>query len=365
MFNSPSTSEIPIWTVLVIAFFLSGCSSASELFRESHADDTVNVEYSVVYYIHADADYLYHDTAGEPVRENKRVLETALKVAETAKSGEVFIFHQRRQRKLLGLFPRNNNRFYHYINGKLVSEVTYRHTDRTEDFLTTEARLFNQYRIHTGEKKQRNYFLFFGHELPTDNRGKYHLTRPAITVNTTTFTAGIQKFLVTDEQRFNLVVLSTCNNGTPAMAYQLMPFSDVLLASPQNLHLSHIDSNNLRLMEISPDIPSVQLGHSIADQTYRRLETEIYTAITLSVYDLEVLQKTKSKLRDVLVSYINLDQTKHYSDNIDCKQLAYFDENAFSNGLRTWYKPARFGRYSKTTVHSGWGCKQLSESGTN
>ena len=362
MFKASSAYKFLIWPALIMGYFLSGCSSTSELFREEPVDETVNVNYSVIYYIHADSDYLYHDAAGEPVRGNSKVLDTALKVAEEAKSGEVFVIYQPPEKRFLGLFPRKKSQFYHFINGELTSHVKYRHSDKNEDFLTTEARLFNQYQTPFGKENRQNYFLYFGHEIPDDNGKKYHQTLPDITVNTRSVSAGIQKFLASDEDRYDLVVLSTCNNGTPVMADHLMPISDLLLASPQNLHLSHIDSKNLDLMESNPGISSVQIADSMAEHTFQRLETDIHTAITLTVYDFRRMQEHKNELHAFATAYNRLDDKKHFSDNIDCNQVGFFDDETFGKGIKTWYKPARFGRQSLTNTHSGLGCKPRTDS---
>lgn len=322
-------------------------------------DKPVKVDYSVIYYIHADADYLYHDAAGNPVRGNSKILVTALRVAEEAKSGEVFVFYQQPEKKFLGLFPRNKSRFYHYTNGELTSHVTYRHADKEEDFLATEARLHAQYRTFLRDEDQRNFFLYFGHEIPDGDGKKYHRTLPDIAVNTGSFSVGIQKFLVADKQRFNLVVLSTCNNGTPVMAEHLMPFTNLMLASPQNLHLSHIDSESMGLMETKPEISSIQVADSMSERTYQRLEKEVQTTITLTVYDFGIVQQYKNKLHDFTTTYNSLDHMQYMPDNVDCKQVEFFDGDTFRKGLNRWYKPARFGRRSVTSDHSGWGCKPL------
>lgn len=362
MFNSSAVSIKLICLILITGIAILGCSHTSELYRADLMDES-SVDYSVIYYIHADSDYLYHNADGEPVRGNSKVLNTAFRVAGEAKSGEVFVFYQRPEKKIIGLFPRNNSRFYHYKNGELTSHIKYRHSDRSEDFLTTEARLYNQYRTQTVKENQRKYFLYFGHEILDDDGKKYHRTNPDIAVNTGSFTEGIQKFLIKEDQLFNLVVLSTCNNGTPVMADHLISLTDVLLASPQNLHLSHIDSKNLSLMERNPDIPTVQLGHAIADQTYRRLESETKTAITLTVYDFEILRKQTNELRAFSREYDALDSLQNFSDNIDCREAAFFDEGTFREGLIIMYRPGKFGRRASITTHSGWGCKPVIDNG--
>jgi hypothetical protein len=358
MINSSPDNINLFGLTLVLVYLLSGCSHTSELYRIDTSHENAKVNYSVIYYIHADSDYLYHNVSGDPVRGNSQVLETAIGVAKTAESGEVFIFHHLPEKKILGLFPRNKSHFYHYVNGELSSQGKYRHSNRRETLLAAEARLYNQYHIHSGKEGLRKYFLYFGHEIPFDEGKKYHRTLKKVAVNTTTFSTGVQKFLVSGAQRFNLVVISSCNNGSPDMAYQLMPFSDVLLASPQEMHLSHIDSKNLRLMDINPEIPSVQLAHAMADQTFSRLESEIHTTITLTVFDLTVLQNYKSTFHNFLSSY-SPGQAQAFSDNVDCKQYDFFNPEILTLGLRMWYKPARFGRHAPTNTHSGWGCKPL------
>lgn len=359
MITSAKISNFLIWPVLMLGVFLSGCSHTSELFSGDPVYDTENTGYSIIYYIHADSDYLYHDADGEPVRGNSKVVEAAIRNAEYAKSGEVFVFYQRPQKKFLGLFPRKSSHFYHYVNGELTSHVKYRHTDKKEDFLTSETWLFNHYRIHNGNNDRQNYFLFFGHEIPDDNGQKYHSTLPDIAVNTGTFSAGIQNFLTADDQRFDLIVLSTCNNGTPVMAMHLMPFSDLLLASPQNLHLSHIDTESLGLLESNHKITTAELAYYMADQTYRRLELEILTAITFTVYDFKMIRQQQNELHDIVALLQTFDGKQYFSDNIDCKQIQFFDEHTFSKGVNTWFKPARFGRRALSTSHSGWGCKPV------
>lgn len=336
-----------------------GCSHTTELTKKHLPENTAEVNYSVIYYIHADSDYLYHTPEGNPIRENSEVLATAIKVGEAAGSGEVLIYYQRSEKKFLGLFPRKKSRFYHYKNGQLVHRVKYRHPDKKEDFLTTEVQLMDQYRAQNRADDHQNYFLYFGHEIPSGNQINYHRSLPDIEVNTNTFSKGIQNFLLSDEHRFELVVLSTCNNGTPAMAELLIPFTDAMLASPQNLHLSHFDSDKMELLEKKPEISPLQLGHSMAEQTYQRLESTIHTAITIALYDLTVVQAYVNALTSL--TSVNKDSGRplQFQDNVDCAEINSFESEAFRQGSETWYKPARFGRKSETSTHSGWGCKPL------
>ncbi len=360
MFNPCSAYTILIGTALFVGAVLSGCSHTSELPREDVLDETADVDYSVIYYIHADSDYLYHDASGRPVQGNRRVLDDARNVAENAGSGEVFIFYQRPEFRFLGLFPRRSSRFYHYVNGELANKVRYRHSD-SEAFLTTEARFHNRYGTRSGKADQRKFFLFYGHEIPDGGGKNYHRTKPDIAVNAASFSEGIQQFLLRQEQQFDLIVLSTCSNGTPLMADRLMPYASVMLASPQNLHLSHIDSGSLKLLEGEPGISNVQLARSLAGQTFKRLASEIRTTITLAVYDFDVVRNYHDELHAFATAHDSPGRINSFSDNVDCRQFPMFDDDTFSKGIETWYKPARFGRQSNATDHSGWGCKPLVE----
>tara|TARA_R100001143_G_scaffold4167_1_gene7001 strand:+ start:28610 stop:29698 length:1089 start_codon:yes stop_codon:yes gene_type:complete len=359
MFNSNSFYTVWILIPVLMGLILSGCKSTSELLKQSPEVETLDADYSIIYYIHADSDYLYHESDGTPIRGNSLVLKSAHKVAERAKSGEVFIYYQQPERKFLGLFPRRSSQLYHYLNGKLINLVEYRHSNKSENFLDTEVLLYHQYRIQSGNNDQDLHFLYFGHEIPLEDGKKYHHTLPDIEVNIETLSAGMQKFLSGAHQRFDLVVLSTCNNGSPAMAASLLPITNTMIASPQNLHLSHIDSGNLSLLEKKPKIPTLQLARSMAKETFNRLESEILTAITLSVYDFEIIREYDEELLGFIEFYNSLDTRQYYSDFIDCNHVENFDSERFRFGVNTWYKPARFGRESLKNSHSGWGCRPL------
>jgi hypothetical protein len=344
---------------IITGLLFAGCSHTAKLTGKYMPEDVVNVSYSVIYYIHADSDYLYHDAEGKPVRGNSEVLATALDVGEAALSGEVFIYHQRPERKLLGLFPRRSSRFFHYRNGQLISHIKYRHPDKKEAFLATETDLLNQYRSHYRTDNHQNYFLYFGHEIPSKKGTGYHRSLPAIDVNTTSFARGIQNFLLPDEDRLALAVLSTCNNGTPEMAEVLIPFTDSMLASPQNLHLSHIDSGSLALLEKEPGISPLQLGRTMAEKTYERLTETVHTTITLSLYDFEYVRDYIKSLTSITAAPKTTVRSMQFQDNVDCAEVYPLESGTYQQGVTAWYKPARFGRQSGHSTHSGWGCKPV------
>ncbi|GAA5521716.1 hypothetical protein LQ318_08170 [Aliifodinibius salicampi] len=361
-YSSAALKAPTFFIYCLIILGLLGCSHTAELTRDAPPDKPINIDYSIIYYIHADADYLFHDPNGKPVRANSQVLDTALNVAENARSGEVFIFYQQPEKKILALFPRKSSMLYHYTNGEKTTQIKYRYPDGNEDFLATEAQLYNRYHFHSGDQSLQNYFLYFGHEIPNEEGTNYHQTLPNLRVNTSSFTEGIEHFLSTDQKKFDLVVLSTCNNGTPAMAYSLAPVANRLLASPQNLHLSHIDTEGLQLLEDNPETSARKVAQSVADSTFKRLKKEIQTTITLAEYDLESVGRYINDLYDRTTAFQDSTRINPYRENVDCAQFPFFDAKKYTQGITTWYRPARFGRNANTmTQHSGWGCKPISE----
>src|SRR5699024_11591552 len=93
-------------SLLLFVACLVGCQSSKGPLQASL--NSKPVAYSIIYLIHGDADYLYHDTAGRPLQSDQQVLREAQKVARDATKGEVFIFHIRPEQKILWLFPRKD-----------------------------------------------------------------------------------------------------------------------------------------------------------------------------------------------------------------------------------------------------------------
>lgn len=335
-------------------FFLNGCHSVKTL-TESERKAGPAASYSVLIYIHGDGDYLFHED-GRAVRADLRAVEKAQKVAENAVSGEVMIFHHRPQRKVLGLFPRNTNRAYHYRGGELKNELAYRIAAADTPFMKIESELFKEFRSTTESDGHRLFFLYFGHEIPEFPGHPYHRSVPGTDVSTHSFIEGIDGFLKESES-FDLVALSTCSNGTPSMATGLSSVTDILLASPQDLHLSHLDIEHLDLLEMEPEIPSAGLATALAEATFERLSQSIQTAVTLSVYDLERAGEYLSDFNKEYHHYLKSGELNMAKENKDCGELPFFDEMRYSDGVFKWFRPAIFGKNLKAEGSSGWGCK--------
>lgn len=331
--------------LILAAVLLYGCSSTQQAVEESPPE----VRYSLVYVIHADANYTYH-LDGNRRKANLDVLNKAIETGRKAKHGEVFIFHQKPESKLLFLIPKKDRDFYHFRNGELVGGRNY---SPKNGGLRAEAEIYNQNR---SESADRHVFLYFGHEIPV---GKpyfvYHGSRPYNLFNTEIFSNDLRLF----DERFELTVLSTCNNGNPLMVEALTGATDYLVASPQNLHLSHLSDQPLRQLETDPHIPTEQLANDIAKKSFERLSSFLQTAVTVAVYSLD---ETKSYITSLARDYQNhlknIYQNSLFVNNQDCKTLPEFEDYLPHDGVTLYYKPPEFGRNSSATEHSGWGCKK-------
>lgn len=334
-------------TILIcfLAVLATSCSTPSDL---SVSSQTHAVEYSVIYLVHGDADYLFFDENGNPLQSDEEIMEVAQQVGEQAQNGEVFIFHQKPEKRILWLFPKKDRRVLHYQNGKLVQDIRYSPQNHEVPF-TAESEFYRQ---HASDQASR-YLLYFGHEIPDQEGHRYHRSRKDTSFNVTKFADGVRNFLPTDGEMFELAVISTCNNGTPQMVHLMKPLTHQLLASPQNLHLSHFDTQPMNLLEENRSANSI--AERIAERSFERLSETTQTAVTISLYDLDQINGETGKLYQNYLDEMN--SSGPVSDFIDCSQLNFYDNQLFSIGVKKWFHPPRFGRNASKTTHSGWGCR--------
>jgi len=340
-----------VWFILAIG--LAGCSNTSVLTEQPPSESEAN--YTVVIYIHGDSDYLFHQSDRTAVRADQHALQKAINVAEQAHSGEVFIFHQRPQKKLLWLFPRRSSELHHYRKGEKLHHVAYRHSG-DQPFLKMESDLFGEYDGMRADNQTKTYFFYFGHEIPQVPQYGYSTTLSGVPVHTETFVEGIQGFR-NGEAPFELIALSTCSNGTPAMVRQLEGVSKTLLASPQNLHLSYLDIESLSKLETDPAVDSRNVAKAIAEDSFNRLSENVQTVISLAVYDLDATAGYIDRLYEKNRSYQEIEKPNFFRENIDCSELPFFSDSEFNAGIDTFYRPPRFGSRASADHFSGWGCK--------
>lgn len=332
---------------IAIIFLFEGCASSGKIIQENTSFQK-ETAYSIVFVIHADSDYLFH-LNGRAYKADKEALRKAEEIAINAHSGEVFIFHQKRKKRILWLFPKKSRQFLHYKNGTLVDNSAYSSEDGGFE---EEA---NLYKTHKYSNTDRNVFVYFGHEIPSYEGLSYHQSQPKHAFNSFIFAEDLKEF----EPNFDLTVLSTCNNGNLQMAHELFGTTDVLVASPQNLHLSYLDFEKLSLLEDEIQPSTLALADSIAQSSFSRLSASLQTAVTVSVYDMNRLQPMLDSAFLAYQQYLlTTPKPALFADNVDCASLKSFQGLIDSAGVHTYFRAAKFGKSSNQTSHSGWGCKE-------
>src|SRR5699024_12385413 len=104
---------IRFWCVaFTVLLIFSGCRSSKTIATDNafSTEESSDLNYRLIYIIHGDANYLYHDTAGRSLQSDEQQLLKAVEVAEQAKHGEVFIYKQRPETKNMTRFPRKERR---------------------------------------------------------------------------------------------------------------------------------------------------------------------------------------------------------------------------------------------------------------
>lgn len=347
-------------SVILTGLLLAGCSAGEELIVGDIPPGNP-ISYSIIYVVHADGDYLYFDRNRNARKADEKVLEEAKAIGESATGGELFIFHQLPESKIFGVFPKKNRRMYHYRNGRLVQRKSYSPSgDRA--VLGTESSLYRTF-SEAGQDDLPRYFLYFGHQIPETRRKGYYRSRPDAELDIALFAAGISDFLPSALHSFSLTVLSVCNGGNPLTVDLLQDQTEILLTSPQNLHLSHIDSDPLLQLERDSAVSAGQIATAMADTSFQRLSDFLKTPVILSIYRMEEVKPYLKDLQNAYQDYLG--RSGKYPvirEYRDCLELPFADRFRLERGVQRWFKPAQFGSEARKSGHSGWGCIELSDS---
>lgn len=338
----------------MLRFFSLGiillCSCNKELVKQPDLTTQIDVQYSIISIIHADADYLYHE-AGTARKADEEALQKSIKMAEKAQNGEVFIFHQKPEKKAWFIFPKKDREWYHYKNGVLINKGKYSPMDGG---FQQESNLYTQHSAYK-EGDRKPILMYFGHEIPTFQRN-YHHSQTENEFNSSIFSESLKKF----SNNFELIGLSTCNNGNPLLMNSLLNKAEVVVASPQNLHLSYLEVSAFSVLETKPTIKGKALADSVAHSSFMRLSNQLQTTVTVSIYSLQELRAELPYFAEVYQNYIQQNEANNYfSDNIDCAAIEKLTQYVPVNGVKTYYKAPAFGRSASKNNHSGWGCKDL------
>jgi hypothetical protein len=342
---------------VVLVFILFSCSSIKSIRRESPSgEEREPPRYSMVFILHGDGDYLYHDSTGRSHRADEEVLSGAIKVAVRNPQAEVFIFHERPRRHILFLFPLRDGEFYYYRHGRMLGHELYRR-DQGPSRFDPAAGLYQRFRSE-GRPQPARLFLYFGHEIPEFGGAGYDASYSKRTFTVNDLADGLERFS-RDSTKFDLVVLSTCYNGTPHTISKLSPYARTIVASPGNLHLSYLDLRPLERLDVGlRDRDMSAFAKNYASQAFDRLIKDIQTSVTVAVYDVEhvrgYLNSADSVYNHALTSLRS--RKSGPVEHRDCAEDSSYVLPGMSDGVDVFYRPPRFGRSSRKQVHSGWEC---------
>lgn len=337
-------------SLLVLPLVLGACRSVVPVPAPDAQSEpsTAPLRQRLVVVVHGDAGYLYHTPDGTAHRADTETLREAFAAARSMPRAEVFVVHKRPHDPLLGLLPRDDGTLYHFRRGRLVRRTTYDQRRRAP--LAAEAALLRDHRAPVPDSTLFTAALYYGHAVPERTRPGYHRSRPGVPLGVKGLARGLGRLSPSDD-RFDAVVLSTCDGGTPHTIAALAPQARSVLAAPGDLHLSFIDAD---LLSTVADVTSPEeWTHRFAERAFGRLTGRVATAVTLATYDADRTAPAARRLADRVRPDTSTAPTG--ARHIDCRRALGVPVD--TAGVRVWHRPARFGPRADRATHSGWACR--------
>ncbi|MFH1195358.1 MAG: hypothetical protein V1720_06575 [bacterium] len=348
------------YTVLIV--LLSSCSSDLSIQREVQQvqeEGVISTNYSIVFIIHGDSEYLFHDTDGNEYKADEDVLAQAKKVAQQNSQAEVFIFHQKPRWHFLFLSPFRDGEFYYYRNGQLIANESY-WRDQEQSQFEPEVELYRRSRLEN-KREMTNVFLYFGHQIPEFGGVGYDESYPDRSFTVHDFAAGLKAF-TSDSARFDLMILSTCFGGTPFTINALGSYGRTIIASPENLHLSYFNLHLLENLDLGLHDGNMSAFAKIfARQAFDRLTEYVQTSVSIGVYDMVQTREYLYSVREIYENTLT-DLNRETKDSMlslercDCADLSGYNLPTINKGVDIFYRAASFGRSKNKQNHSGWEC---------
>lgn len=345
---------------LALAVLLSSCSTAPPV-QDLEEPVEAAPRISLVFIIHGDGDYSYHDALGVEHEADEVVLAQAQSIAERSPLAEVFLFHEIERRHVLFLFPRRDGRAYYYRNGRLLARQSY-WRDQGDSRFEPEVRFYERF---AGARSPDAVRLFFysGHELPEFDGAGYDASYSKRRVTIGDLAEGVRDF-AGESGRFDLLTLATCFGGTPHTIGALAPYARTIIASPDNLHLSFFDLEPLAELDVGTGDGELDAFASrFAHNAFERLTSDVQTTVSVVVYDTRKVSGYLDSVRGAYdralaaASGMSSDSLEH----CDCADDSTYSFPGMSDGLTVLYRAPRFGRMKQKRNHSGWECWRAEE----
>ncbi len=314
--------------------------------------------YSLVFLVHGDADYVYHDARGEVRRADEVVVAQALAVAERNPLAEVFVFHEMKRRKTLFLFPRRDGRAYYARHGGVVARRSY-WRDQGESRYDAELGFYERFAAARSAAPIRLFF-YFGHELPVYGGAGYDASYSQEAFTVRDLAEGVAAF-VGPSSKFDVLTLATCFGGTPRTIGALAPYARYIVASPDNLHLSSFDLGSLASLDVGPEDAEVAaFADRFAGAAFERLAREVQTAVSVVVYDANDVQGFVGAVSGAYDRTLEAAQARPPVplEYCDCADDSAYVVSDMGRGLTVRYRAPHFGRMKNRSTHSGWECRR-------
>jgi hypothetical protein len=256
-------------------------------------------------------------------------------------------------------FPLRDGEFYYYQHGHLFAKESYWRNQGQSRF-DPEVEIYH--RFHVKEQPQLvRLFFYFGHEIPEFDGAGYDASYEHRTFTVHDLAGGLKR-ITRDSTKFDLIVLSTCYNGTPYTIATLAPYARTIVASPDNLHLSYLDPHPFEQLDAGlRDGDITAFAKNFARQAFDRLTEDIQTAVTVAVYDVDRVQGFLSVVDSVYNHTLTTlkGQKQRSFEHCDCADDSAYVLPGMSAGVDVLYRPPRFGRLKYKQNHSGWECWRL------
>jgi len=312
--------------------------------------------YSLVFIVHGDGEYTYHDELGVAHEADQEILAQARTVAERNPNAEVFLFHETRRKRLLFLIPRKDGHAYYYRNGRLLAERDYWRDDGEGRFDPA----LDIYDELTFAETPVRMFFYFGHEVPEFVGSGYDASYPDRKFTVYDVGRALAR-MATPPEKVDLLVLGTCFGGTPYTIHALAPYAQFIVASPENLHRSYFDLGPLENLDVGPFASNTRaFAIDFARHAFEQLAASVQTAVSVAVYDADSVQTFVSQVESSYKRSLATlkGDTPDEAARCDCAEDPTYALPGIDHGVTVFYRAARFGRSAAKSSHSGWTCWQ-------
>jgi hypothetical protein len=282
---------------------------------------------SAIYIIGGDSSLTYYQN-GRRYDGGDNAAAAAQRLATRCPRCEVSVFRYR---------ARGRDQALLYRGGRVVARANFQRRHAGPD-MSFEARWLSENSDGQGRPQS---VLYFGHWIPDFQMPYFSSTGAQYSLSR--FISGVSRFLALGE-KFQLVVLSTCDNGSPYAAKELSGIAEVLVAAPTKLHLSMLRTDDVILLAESWS--PLDTAKKIVDTSFAAIDSFDSTEVGIAAYDLEEIPGSL----DTIVRYLNSYESSDVGlRSVDCADLGYALPRPY---LR--FRAHRFLRQRAT--HSGWAC---------